>query len=64
MKHAALKVLDREAGNAYRALLNDPAVKADPQATHTPELYAAWEAAADKCWNYREQHELRGQRGY
>ena len=30
---------------AYRALMNDPRVVANPKATHTPELIKAWNDA-------------------
>jgi len=48
---AALMKAERK---AYRALMNDPRVIADPRATHTPELWAAYEAAAKAERNFRE----------
>ena len=39
--------LVREERAAWRALMNDPRVIADPRSEHTPEIKARWEAAAD-----------------
>lgn len=62
--HTELQELDRKEAKAHRALMNDPRPMADPTATHTPEILAAWEAAADACRAYREAHGLVGKRGY
>jgi ferric-dicitrate binding protein FerR (iron transport regulator) len=39
--------LVKEERAAWRALMNDPRVIADPKSEHTPEIKARWEAAAD-----------------
>ena len=39
--------LVREERAAWRALMNDPRVLADPTSEHTPEIKTRWEAAAD-----------------
>lgn len=45
---------------AWKALMNDPAVIADPKALHTPALREAWERAADAERAFREEHGLIG----
>lgn len=57
-KFETLKGIMKETKKAWRALLNDPAVKADPNATHTPALYKAWSDAADRECAFREANEL------
>ena len=53
-----LKNLMKAEKAAYAALMNDPRVIADTTAVHTPELYAAWLAAADAERAFREAMEL------
>lgn len=53
-----LKILKTATNKAHRALLNDPKVLADPTATHTPSLYAAWTNAADAECAFRVAHDL------
>lgn len=59
-KHQALKDLEVLEAAAYQALLDDPAVKADIAANHTPALMEAWNDICAKCYAYREQHKLIG----
>jgi hypothetical protein len=51
-----LKDLIKEERAAWKALMDDPRVLADPKAEHTPEIKARWEAAADAEREYREAH--------
>ena len=53
-----LKNLMAAEKKAWKALMNDPRVIADPRAEHTPELKAAWEAAAEAERIYRTAHNL------
>lgn len=55
MKHLELKTLDREASRLHRKMYTPAA---------TPEVVAAYEAAADACWQYRNAHGLIGKKGY
>ena len=48
-----LKNLIAAERRAYKALMNDPAVIANLCATHTPELWAAYEQAASAEREYR-----------
>ena len=48
-----LKNLMSAERRAYRALVHDPAVIANPCATHTPALWAAYEQAASAEREYR-----------
>ena len=48
-----LKNLMKAESAAWGALMNDPKVLADSNATHTPELLQAWRAAADAVHAYR-----------
>jgi hypothetical protein len=50
---AELKNLIAAERRAYRALMNDPAVLANPCAPHTPALWAAYEQAASAEREYR-----------
>ena len=43
---------------AYRALMNDPRVIADPKATHTPELLKAWNDACAVEFSVRQRIEV------
>jgi hypothetical protein len=54
-QRAHLDALKNAERKAYRALMNDPRVTADPRATHTPEIWAAYADAADAEARYREQ---------
>ena len=54
-QRAQLDVLKKAERKAWRGLMSDPRVIADPRATHTPELYAAYEAAAQAERGYRAQ---------
>lgn len=54
-QRAELETLKKAERKAWRGLMNDPRVKSDPSATHTPELYAAYEAAAKAGREYRSQ---------
>ena len=53
---AKLKKLIAAERKAWRALMNDPRVLSDAQATHDPEIKAAWERAADAEREYRVTH--------
>lgn len=53
-----LKDLMKAEEKAYKALMNDPMVLADPTAGHTPKLWDAWCRAADAERAYREEHNL------
>jgi hypothetical protein len=55
---AALKPLMARESKAYRALMNDPAVIANPTFTHTPELMAEWDAACAAERAMRESFDL------
>jgi hypothetical protein len=48
-----LKNLMAAERRAYNALMNDPSVVKNPCATHTPELWAAYEQAAAAEREYR-----------
>jgi hypothetical protein len=48
-----LKNLMAAERKAYKALMNDPAVVANPCAPHTPALWAAYEQAANAEREYR-----------
>lgn len=52
-----LAELQRAENTAYEALMNDPAVIANPMVRHTPELLEAWEAAAEAERLFRENME-------
>ena len=54
-QRARLETLKKAERKAWRGLMNDPRVKADPRATHTPELWAAYVDAADVEAKYRAQ---------
>lgn len=51
-----LKDLMKAERAAWKALMNDPKVLANPKAEHTPEIKKAWESAADAERAYREAH--------
>jgi hypothetical protein len=53
--HSALRILDLKADRLHR-VMHTPAA--------TPEAVAAYEAAADACWQYRNAHDLLGKKGY
>lgn len=53
-----LNQLMKAEDEAWKALMNDPRVLADPEASHTPEIKARWEAAADAEYAYRQKHGL------
>jgi hypothetical protein len=54
-KHPALRQLDKIADKLHRVMYTPKA---------TPEAVAAYEAAADKCREYRVEHDLIGVRGW
>lgn len=53
-----LKTLMQAERSAYRALMNDQAVIANPKATHTPALWQAYEQAAAAEREFRAQVEV------
>jgi len=53
--HITLRELDRKANKLHRVMYTPAA---------TPEAVAAYEAAADACWQYRNANDLIGKRGY
>ena len=53
-----LNKLMKSEAKAYRALMNDPKVIADPKSTHTPSLVKAWDEACAAERNFREAHGL------
>lgn len=55
MTHQTLKELDRKANKLHRVMYTPAA---------TPEAVAAYEAAADACYQYRKEHDLIGKKGY
>ncbi len=55
-----LKELQKAERAAWKALMNDPRPMADPNAPHTPEIKARWEAAADAEYEYRKARNLLG----
>ena len=57
-RHAMLKDLMKAERKAYRALMNDPKVIADPKSTHTPSLIKAWDEACAAERSFREAHDL------
>ena len=54
-KHPALRELDRIEAKLFRVMYTPKA---------TPEAVAAYEAAAEECRKYREDHDLIGKRGW
>ncbi len=50
-----LRALDRNESKLFRVMYTPKA---------TPEAVAAYEAAANACWDYREAHGVLGQKGY
>lgn len=54
-KHPELRELDRTESKLFRVMYTPAA---------TPEAVAAYEAAADACYQYRKAHDLIGKRGY
>lgn len=53
-----LKTFTKATNAAWKALMNDPIVVANPTSAHTPELLSAWNSAADSERHFREKHEL------